>query len=103
MRLLGDFLALDRKGDLTLSIRQTNQQLNEEADFDVEGLFDLSPEELAAYVGSRGFSEGQLEVLARYLYGLAIHCEVGDNGSNYKYRDYRPSTTRPCRWSYPNL
>jgi len=69
-KIFATFLDLKAKGDITLAIQTTNQQLQSELDIDIDELINFTPKELENYAKEKQFADNQLDELAEYLYKL---------------------------------
>lgn len=69
-KIIFGFLDLKTKGDITLAIQTTNQQLKSELDIDIDELINFTAEELENYVDKKRLTDNQLDELAKYLYAL---------------------------------
>jgi len=85
-KLMFGFLDLKAKGDITLAIQTTNQQLKSELDIDIDALINFTEEELENYAEEKQLTDNHLDELAKYLYELG---EIEQKKNNlHKARKY---------------
>jgi len=75
------FLDLKAKGDITLAIQTTNQQLKSELDIDIDALINFTTEELENYANEKQLTDNHLDELAKYLYELG---EIEQEKNNWQ-------------------
>lgn len=66
-KILSDFLHLKSNGQISQSIKISNQQLESELDIDMHPLLALPHKELTAYLQDRQLTPDHIETLAEYL------------------------------------
>ncbi|MAX78546.1 MAG: hypothetical protein CL843_00020 [Crocinitomicaceae bacterium] len=66
-KILSDFLHLKSTGQISQSIKISNQQLESELDIDIHQLLALPHKELTTYLQDRQLTTDHIETLAEYL------------------------------------
>lgn len=69
-KIMFGFFDLKAKGDITLAIQTTDQQLKSELDIDIDELIHFTEDELEKYAEEKQLTDNHLDELAKYLYEL---------------------------------
>jgi len=80
-KIMFGFLDLKAKGDITLAIQVTNQQLKSELDIDIDALINFTPEELENYANEMQLTDNHVDELAKYIYELG---EIEQEKNNWQ-------------------
>lgn len=91
-KIMFGFLDLKAKGDITLAIQTTDQQLKSELDIDIDELIHFTEDELEKYAEEKQLTDSHLDELAKYLYELG-EIEQGKSNSE-KGRKYFEAAKR---------
>ncbi len=83
-KILAAFLDLKAKGDITLAIQTTNQQLKSELDIDISELINFTEKELENYTEEKQLTDNHLDELAKYLYELGEIKQANSNPQDAK-------------------
>ncbi|MBV6485690.1 MAG: hypothetical protein KFKLKKLM_02279 [Flavobacteriales bacterium] len=67
-QLLANFLALKTNGNIAMAIENTNKQLKEELDIDVELMLTLQQQVFAEYLESKKLTPQHIEILIDYFF-----------------------------------
>ena len=67
-QLLANFLALKANGNIALAIENTNKQLKDELDIDVELMLTLQQQVFAEYLESKKLTPQHIEILIDYFF-----------------------------------